>query len=311
MGPHIHLYVEPHDAYKQQLQAKLDGVAISYGETPPAETTILVMGYPTEKQLSACPNLKSVVIPFTGISQETLKVLQPYPDLLLYNMHFQAEIVAEGAMILLLALSRNVCRNDGEMRKGRWPARHEEMPPPTLHGKTAVVLGFGAIGREIGRLCSLFDMKVIGLTRSGQSEGCLPISSLRDVLPQADVLFIAAPSTSETRNLIGEAELALLKPQAMIVNIARADIFEEEALYEALKKRAIHGAALDVWWNSFDEEGKFFNFPFNELDNVILSPHITWRTEQTEPRRFEVLGSLLERLVAGDPPKPVDKALGY
>jgi phosphoglycerate dehydrogenase-like enzyme len=317
MDDHIHLYQEPPDAYRQMLQAKLGGHAgLSFGEAMSAETTILVMGYPSEKELVACPNLKCVVIPFTGIAQETLKVLEARPEVQLYNIHFQAEIVAEGAVTLLLALSRNVCRNDMEMRQGRWPARHEETPPPTLHGKTALVFGMGTIGREIGRLCSLFDMKVIAVTRSGSCEGasfpCYPTSSLHDLLPKADVLFIATPLTAETRGIIGAAELALLKPRAMIVNIARADIIQEEPLYHALSERAIFGAALDVWWNPFEVEGvKFFNFPFNELDNVILSPHITWRTEQTEQKRYEVLGSLLERIIAGDPPKPVDKSLGY
>ena len=98
----------------------------------------------------------------------------------------------------------------------------------------------------------------------------------------------------------------------MIVNIARADIIEEEPLYQALRSGAIFGAALDVWWNSFKSEGSaFFNFPFNELDNVILSPHITWRTEETERKRYEVLGSLLSRILGGNPPKAVDRSKGY
>jgi len=316
VGEHIHLFREPPDEHKRVLQARLGGGAgVSFGEEVSAETTILVMGYPTESVLAGCPNLKCVVIPFTGIAQETLRVLGTRPEVLLYNLHFQAEIVAEGAVVLLLALSRNVVRNDKEMRLGRWPARDEDATPPTLHGKTAVVFGMGTIGREIGRLCSLFDMKVVGVTRCGRCEGeveCYPTSSLREVLPRADVLFIAAPSTAETRGVIGAAELALLGPRAMIVNIARADIIQEEPLYAALSKRAIFGAALDVWWNSFEQEGVgFFNFPFHELDNVILSPHITWRTDETEGRRYAVLGSLLERIVAGDPPKAVDRVAGY
>jgi phosphoglycerate dehydrogenase-like enzyme len=132
------------------------------------------------------------------------------------------------------------------------------------------------------------------------------------VLPKADALMIAAPLTDETRGIIGVSELALFKPRAMIVNIARGDLIQEEPLYRALSSRAIFGAALDVWWTTFEAKvEKFFNFPFNELDNVILSPHITWRTEDAEPRRYEVLGSLLGRIVAGDPPKAVDKSLGY
>ena len=180
-------------------------------------------------------------------------------------------------------------------------------PTDTLAGKTAVILGYGAIGHRIAPVCRALGMSVVGIRRHEPPE---PIDSsgvhvyawthLHELLPRADVLLCVLPQTPETTGLIGAGELALLPPHAILVNVGRGRVIDEEALYHALADRRIKAAGIDVWYEyPKDEEARTHTwpsrFPFHELDNVVMTPHRGGWLKNFEHLRVAALAELLKR----------------
>jgi phosphoglycerate dehydrogenase-like enzyme len=139
---------------------------------------------------------------------------------------------------------------------------------------------------------------------------------MRDLLPRADALFVCLPLTEETRGIVGEAELARLPRGCVLVNVARGPIVAEGPLYEALRTRRIHSAGLDVWWKYPGREGDPANtppseYPFGELDNVVMSPHRAGWVPGIEGVRMTHLADLLNAVARGERPNRVDLDAGY
>ncbi len=184
-----------------------------------------------------------------------------------------------------------------------------------LRDETAGIIGLGTIGYEIARLCKAFDMRVIGIRRSGGPEPALPEVDrlyLRDELPAllaaSDFIILALPLTNETRGMIGEKELRSMKPGAYLINVARGAIVDEGALVRALEERWIAGAGLDVFVKEpLPPESRFY-----ELPNVIFSPHISGDIPDYEWRATDIFCENLRRYLAGEPfLYEVDKEKGY
>ena len=176
--------------------------------------------------------------------------------------------------------------------------------PKLLKGQTVGILGLGAIGREIARLCKAFGMKVIGVRRSGGPESpfpdvdrVYPRERLPELLAESDFVVLALPLTKETKGMIGEKELRGMKPSAYLINVARGAIVDEGALLRALEEKWIAGAGLDVFIQEpLPPESKFY-----ELPNVIFSPHISGDMPDYELRATEVFCENLRRYLAGEP----------
>jgi phosphoglycerate dehydrogenase-like enzyme len=140
---------------------------------------------------------------------------------------------------------------------------------------------------------------------------------LKDLLPRAEILILALPLTPDTEGLISKKELDLLPSNAILINISRAVIVDQEALYIALKEKRIYGAGLDVWYNyprTVEDRSKTSpaSYPFHELDNVVMSPHRGGKVDATETMRVEGVAELLNAAAAGKPiPNPVDLKSGY
>jgi phosphoglycerate dehydrogenase-like enzyme len=306
--------------------------------TEAAEAEVLIEGRPSREMLQAMPKLRAVVVPFAGVPEATLEILGGFPQLSLHNLHHNAPETAELAMALLLAAAKQVVPQDVLMRKHDWTPRYMPSRSVLLESKTALVLGYGEIGRRIAGYCFAMGMKVLAVRASvtsveqdGPAE-VHPASSLHEVLRRADVLIIALPQTSATVGLLGERELGLLPAGAILVNIARARIVDEAALYNSLKSGHLHSAGLDVWYQYPKEtEGaggqnvpNYYHlsstatntppsaFPFHELENVVMSPHRGGVSMDTEKRRVEHLAKLLRAAAAGeDIPNQVDVQRGY
>jgi phosphoglycerate dehydrogenase-like enzyme len=198
-----------------------------------------------------------------------------------------------------------------------------------LAGRTAVVLGYGAIGARVGRALQGLGLDVIAVTRSGTASrssgvsGATPhrvvaAAELDAVLPEADVLAITVPATERTRGRIDAAALARLPANAILVNVARGSVVDEAALFEALRTGRLFGAGLDVWYRypSADEEPGTATLPgrlpFHELESVVLSPHRGGHVDDTERTRMIALARLVELARAGHPlPDRVDLVAGY
>jgi len=274
-----------------------------------SDADVLVAGVPAGEDLERHPRLRAVVIPYAGVPRRTRELLRDFPHIALYNLHHNAAATAETAMALYLAALKRIVPIDRALRRHDWTPRYGNDRPGGCDGATAVVLGFGAIGRRIGRACEGLGMAVLGLRRQGPTP-------LAEALPRANVLFVCVPWTERTEGLIGAAELARLPDGAVVVNVARGPVVDETALYRELATGRL-AAGLDVWWRYPKTEEERAHtppsaHPFHELDNVVMSPHRGGHVAATEALRARHLADVLAALARGEsPPTRVDLDRGY
>lgn len=324
MGLNVHILPVVDSETVSLLRKKLDPqIVLSYGSTipSPAQYQVLVGGRLERSHLDASPALKTVIIPWSGLPQVTRQLLLEFPHLAVHNLHHNAVPTAELAITLMVTVAKGIVPIDRSLRRDDWTPRYLASTTTILKGKTVLILGYGAIGREIATICEGFQMKVLALRRQERSsrEGSAEIhnvSNLNKLLPKANVLFISLPFTPETREMVGREGLSLLPDGAILVNIARGPIVDERALYEELKTGRIR-AGLDVWYNypretTDQSDTPPSRYPFSELDNVVMTPHLAGHSEDTENMRVAALAELLNLAVAGESlPNSVDPKRGY
>ncbi|MCI2412993.1 2-hydroxyacid dehydrogenase [Cuniculiplasma divulgatum] len=182
--------------------------------------------------------------------------------------------VAEHAVSMAMALSKNLLSNHMKMKNGVF---NQRSPSIKLEGKMAGVLGYGGIGREIGRLCRGIGMELQVISRKLVSENVSfsgNLDSLDRVLQSSDFVFISLPLNRYTKNLITSDKLKKMKKDAILVNVARAAIINEQDLYNHLRENPEFKAGIDVWWQEPITTGEYeMKYPFLDLPNVIGSPH--------------------------------------
>jgi phosphoglycerate dehydrogenase-like enzyme len=222
--------------------------------------------------------------------------------------------IAEYVIGAMLAVSRGFCRLDARLRRGEWESQWAVGPPPApwpeLAGKTLGVLGYGRIGQAVARRARAFDMAVWAIRRDPTQPAADALDflggpdALDEVLRRADCLAITLSLTPATRGLLGERELDLMKPTAVLINVARAEIVDEEALYRALARRTIAGAALDVWYRYPAGAGRTLTAreAFHELPNVLMTPHVSGWTEGMLEARAKLIAANVRRAARGEPP---------
>ena len=323
-GLSVHIVHKPEGQALERLEADLPGqVVLTYGkgEAPP-ETKVLVSGRPGRRLLDACPQLETLIVPYAGIPPETLALLGERGDLAVYNLHHNAASVAEAAIALLLAAAKAVVPMDSALRSYDWRPRFRPDPAIMLEGRHALVLGYGAIGRRVARLCRGLGMSVSAVRRSGvvaqrDEVEVHGVQDLARLLPSAQVLMVCLPHTAQTEGLISEEMLGLLPAGAVLVNIARAAIIDEEALFWSLSTGHLHSAGLDVWYRYPKGEKARTNTapsaqPFEVLQNVVMSPHRSGHAGEIEVLRMVQLRRVIDALAAGEPaPNRVDCGRGY
>jgi D-3-phosphoglycerate dehydrogenase len=189
--------------------------------------------------------------------------------------------VAEHALAMMFAAAKDIVNSDQQTRNGNFNVR-ESYKSFELSGKTVGIIGFGNTGREMAKLAFAVGMKVAVFSPSASHEiiagfGYYPQRELEQLLRNADVVSIHVPLTDKTRLLIGERELNMMKPGAILVNIARGEIIDELALEKALKNKKIHSAAVDV----LTAEPVNPDHPLLKLDNFIITPHIAGLTRES------------------------------
>lgn len=208
-----------------------------------------------------------------------------------------ARSVAEHAIALLFAVARTIPALDRQVRGGGW----EKATGVELDGKTLGVLGLGAIGGHVARMGAGLGMRVLAWSRSNDPDRAARLGveqvELHDLLRRSDAVAICAALAPETRGLIGAAELAAMKPDAMLVNVSRGPIVDEPALLMALRNGRLRGAGLDV----FDVEPLPADSPFLALDNVVLSPHAAWATDDAQARLLQSPVDNITAFLAGRP----------
>ena len=210
--------------------------------------------------------------------------------------------VATIAILLMLALSHRLFTKDRLTREGRWNERVEHMGMG-LTGRTLGVVGAGGIGKELLQMARVFDLKLLAADpyvdfATIESLGARKVT-LDELMTQSDFVVVTCLLNEETRKLIGARQLALMKPTAYLINVARGPIVDETALHDALASRRIAGAGLDV----FEEEPTPTSNPILKLDNVIVTPHsLAWTDELFSNIARTAIGALLA-VAAGKRPQ--------
>ncbi|MDH3442332.1 MAG: D-2-hydroxyacid dehydrogenase family protein [Deltaproteobacteria bacterium] len=183
---------------------------------------------------------------------------------------------------LILGLMRRIPQLDRRMRHELWPA----VAGNVVEGKTAGVIGFGRIGREVARILRAFRMRVLASTRTLTEEQAREVgaerASMETLLKESDIVTIHIPLNDQTRGILGEKEISLMKPGAIFVNTSRGPLVSESALVRALENGGLGGAGLDV----FDVEPLPLDHPLRKLDNVILLPHRGYAALETLEELF-------------------------
>ncbi len=326
MSLSVHLLRPPDAEGLAHLRAQLDPeVQLTWDQVlpTPADYQILVAGRPERVHITASPRLQALVIPWAGLPTQTAALMKEFPAIAVHNLHYNAVPTAELAFTLLLTAAKWIVPMDRSLRAHDWTPRHLPNPALILEGGTALILGYGAIGQHVARLCRGLGMKVVAIRRNvagsppDSPDEIHPPEALHHLLPGAHALIVCLPLTPATEGFIGAEELALLPSDAVLVNIGRGPIVDEAALYSALQEGALYAAGIDVWYDyPPDEASRSYwppsAYPFHELDNVVLSPHRGGGSTESEMQRMNHLAALLNAAARGEPiPNRVDLDAGY
>jgi len=253
-----------------------------------APSADLIVGWrPSSELLERARNLKVFINPGVGVQHHIKQYRDVYKQrgITLINGHGNTYFTAQHAVALLLSLTNKVIPHHTWMVNGLWRRGDDFAKSIPLRNRMIGLLGYGAVNQKVHRFLAGFDVDFSILKRSWTGNEKVPAAvekyspvDLEDFLREVDILIIAVPETDETNGMIGDKELQLLGSDGLVVNIARGSVINQKALYEALSNNIITGAAIDVWYDyqpKEDAEGKKFPFqyPFHQLENVVLSPH--------------------------------------
>lgn len=251
-----------------------------------APETEIFVGYSlTEEFLQKATKLKHIQIPWTGFNSIDTKLLNDKPEITVSNSHSNSLSIAEHAVALLFAAAKLLPHRDSTMRQGDWSTRSTETNSFWITDKKLGIIGYGAIGKKVASMLKPgFGLEVLAIKRnpSVKDEICDYLGGMDDleyVLRESDFLLIAVPQTTETEGLIKKEQFEIMKSNCVLVNIARGPIVDEEALFNALREKQIGAAGIDVWYNypGSGETTAHQNFPFQELDNITMTPHSAFK----------------------------------
>lgn len=265
-----------------------------HASTPPGEVAARLAGAQvaiTNKVIidaaimAACPDLRLILVAATGTNNVDLAAAASRGITVCNCQGYGTPSVAQHTLMLLLALATRLPDYQRAVAEGQWQRSAQfcllDYPIMELEGKTLGVLGHGELGSAVARLAEAFGMRVLLGQLPGRParEGRLPLDTL---LPQVDALTLHCPLTEHTRGLIGAAELARLKPGALLVNTARGGIVDEQALAQALRSGHLGGAATDVLSVEPPAQGNPLLDP--SLPRLIVTPHSAWGSREARQR---------------------------
>jgi phosphoglycerate dehydrogenase-like enzyme len=287
----------------------------AYGEDPrlleaAATAEVLVCSSATPELLAAMPRLRLVHVTGAGYDRIPLDAL-PHGTLLCNTFH-HGRSIAEHVLMVAMMLRRGVLRAERDIRAGTWRNVIVDQTYPfggVLSGRTLGVVGFGEIGSAVARLGSAMGMDVRAVRRNpaGPVPPDLDLAwvggdhQLPELLAASDVVVVTVPLSDTTRGLIDTAALARMRPTAVLINVSRGAVVDEQALHRALVDGTIAGAGIDVWWrNARDPEAPLpSHLDFTGLDNVVLTPHQSGHTEEVFAGRARDISDNVDALAEG------------
>jgi len=252
------------------------------------DADVLIGWGPTKEILVKAVKLKMFINPGAGISHliDLFREVSQEKEILLINGHGNSYFVAQHAVAMLLTFMNKTILHHQWMKEGKWRTGDEEAASIPLRFRKVGLLGYGAINKKVHKMLQGFNIE-FSILRNHWEKQKEPLITpakkfsyhqINEFCDDIDIIIIAIPHTSKTMDLIGKKQLNLLGKEGIVINVGRGEIINELALYNALKDKTITGAAIDVWYNYSpieDDDGKKYpyNYPFHNLDNLILSPH--------------------------------------
>lgn len=278
------------------------------------ESADVIVGAPfTKKMGQHAKKLRLVQNTGAGIDRYELSSFPPGVRFCVSYHHESA--IAEYVIMVILALTRRLIPFDAQLREGQWGGSCIFSPLFTvreLTGATLGLIGLGRIGREIARRAVALGLRVCAVKQNPMAPYQDPAievlgspANLSDLLGISDYVVVACPLTPETDGLIGREQFELMKRDSCLINVSRGKIVQEDALYEALRTHQIAGAAIDVWYN-YPSNGDSSpcppsSYPFHELNNVIMTPHISSCTVEAVEARWRDIAFNIDHLPTGEP----------
>jgi len=250
-----------------------------------------------ERQLSLAPALKLISQTGRGIAHLDLPAATRRGIAVAVTPNDSGISTVELTFGLILGLLRKIPVIDRKMRQEAWPA----IPGELLEGKTVGVVGLGRIGKQVARIARAFNARVLATGRTLTDERAGEVGALRvtleKLLKESDIVTIHVPLNPQTRGLIGEKEISLMKPGALLINTARGPIVTQSALLNALEQGRLGGAGLDV----YDEEPLSLDHPLRRFENAILLSHRGYATVEILRERFHLAMENILSFLDGKP----------
>lgn len=274
-----------------------------------ADADALLGPYVTKKILDTAKQLKLIQVPWTGMDTFDFSAVED-STVPVCNTHSNADSVAELGVTLVLDLLKKVSYHDRKMRKGDWNRGQKPLSLKSgmMSKQTVCVLGCGNIGYRIAKLLSAFGANVMAVDGNRTKDQILskvyPNDAIAEAMNDADIAICTLPLTDATRKLIDAALIEKAKNGILLVNMSRAEVMDEDAVYQALVSGKIGGFAADVWWNA-PKRGESESYPstrneFWNLDNVIMSPHRAGFVEGCLPHLDEAIVNLANLMQGRD-----------
>lgn len=288
-----HEWIEYDETDASRLVERLGGATI-------AITNKVRLG---EAELRELGSLRLIAVAATGVDIIDLEYCRRRGIAVSNIRDYAGHTVPEHALMLMLALRRNLLSYRHDVESGEWERARAfclfEHPIHDLHGSSLGIIGYGTLGKAVERLGLAFGMRVAVAEHKGASKIREGRISFEEALRESDIVTLHSPLNDETRNMIGAAELSLMKPDAILINTARGGLVDERALIDALKSGQIGGAGFDVLTKEPPSEGN----PLLDvkLPNLILTPHNAWASREAMQALADQLIDNIEAFVRGEP----------
>ena len=262
----------------------------------------------TRSLLEACPSIKMIALFATGFNHIDVEAAKERGIPVCNVPAYGTDAVAQFTFALLLEICHQVGHHDRAVHAGRWADSPDfcfwDTPQMELVGKTIGIIGFGRIGRAVGRIARAFGMNVLAYNRSRCAEGAAigEYVSLEDLLQRSDVVSLHCPLTTENRHMINKDTIRMMKDGAILLNTARGPLVDEQALCDALSDGKLRFAAADV----AAVEPIPTDSPLLRAPNCILTPHMAWAPVESRQRILDCTVASIRAFMAGSPRNTVN-----
>jgi glycerate dehydrogenase len=290
-----HTYVEYPDTAPDEVVERLRDATIAIVNKVPLRTAALTQ----------LPKLRLIAVSATGTDNIDKEFCRAHGITVVNIRSYAANTVPEHVLALMFALRRSLIAYREDVRRGMWQrARHFSFLPHPIRdiaGSTVGIVGFGSLGRAVGRRAEALGMRVLA-TDVVLQHGMVDLPTL---LAESDVVTLHVPLTDATRHMIGARELARMRPDAILINTARGGLVDEQALAQALKEGRIAGAGVDVLTSEPPSGGNVLLDL--DLPNLIVTPHVAWASREAMQLLADQLIDNLEAFMAGTPKNVVEE----